>query len=582
MAGGKETPRQKMIGMMYLVLTALLALNVSKSILDAFVAIEDNIQKANLTELFRGNERESQLIELAADKTNPAKSKKAQMMRDIIDVIDTKTAERIKLIDDLKLEVLEACGEDLASMNTEESIILDKYDAKNAPLKPIRMNLANVNGKDKYDEPMNILIGDDIKKPTGQGAKLWASLLSFRKELTETVASSQMLGGDKPSMSKEYFFKAPSINSFKSQQDLDAQLKKAIDKSNVHPDDVSMIMEIYKSLTKEERSTVNDVEGVHWIGKTFDHAPSVAAIASLSSLQKDILAARANAITLIRKRVGGADYSFNKIFASAIGPDIVNEGEEFDLKVMMVAYDSDNQPEVSLNGELVEDVHDGQANISMKAQGSSMELSGTVTIQNKAGMKKTVPWQKTIQVMKPAGSIELPELNVLYRGYNNRAVATASGFPETVLSPTGATIQRSGSEYIVKPGSGRTATLAVSGRTADGRTVQLKRVQYRVLPLPDAALYWGAQKNGGRASVGEAKLFTKYGPEIPLSATFSLVRWEMTSAGASRSVRGTGDKLSQDALNMVRATPTGRLITISCQYRDPAGVLRRTTSSFTK
>ena len=48
MGGGKETPRQKMIGMMYLVLTALLALNVSKSILDAFVAIEENIQKANL------------------------------------------------------------------------------------------------------------------------------------------------------------------------------------------------------------------------------------------------------------------------------------------------------------------------------------------------------------------------------------------------------------------------------------------------------------------------------------------------------------------------------------------------------
>ena len=31
MSGGKETPRQKMIGMMYLVLLALLAMNVSKS-----------------------------------------------------------------------------------------------------------------------------------------------------------------------------------------------------------------------------------------------------------------------------------------------------------------------------------------------------------------------------------------------------------------------------------------------------------------------------------------------------------------------------------------------------------------------
>lgn len=39
MAGGKETPRQKLIGMMYLVLTALLALNVSVTVLDKFIDI---------------------------------------------------------------------------------------------------------------------------------------------------------------------------------------------------------------------------------------------------------------------------------------------------------------------------------------------------------------------------------------------------------------------------------------------------------------------------------------------------------------------------------------------------------------
>ncbi|MBL7944309.1 MAG: gliding motility protein GldM, partial [Flavobacteriales bacterium] len=49
MAGGKETPRQKMIGMMYLVLTALLALNVSKEILDAFIAIDKGLHKTNAT-----------------------------------------------------------------------------------------------------------------------------------------------------------------------------------------------------------------------------------------------------------------------------------------------------------------------------------------------------------------------------------------------------------------------------------------------------------------------------------------------------------------------------------------------------
>ena len=45
MAGGKETPRQKMIGMMYLVLTALLAMNISKDVLNAFIQINRGMVK---------------------------------------------------------------------------------------------------------------------------------------------------------------------------------------------------------------------------------------------------------------------------------------------------------------------------------------------------------------------------------------------------------------------------------------------------------------------------------------------------------------------------------------------------------
>ena len=45
MAGYKETPRQKMIGMMYLVLTALLALNVSKDIINAWVGVNGSMEQ---------------------------------------------------------------------------------------------------------------------------------------------------------------------------------------------------------------------------------------------------------------------------------------------------------------------------------------------------------------------------------------------------------------------------------------------------------------------------------------------------------------------------------------------------------
>ncbi|TAF67683.1 MAG: gliding motility protein GldM [Cytophagales bacterium] len=47
MAGGaKETPRQKMVGMMYLVLTAMLALQVSSSIMDKFIFLNDSLEHA--------------------------------------------------------------------------------------------------------------------------------------------------------------------------------------------------------------------------------------------------------------------------------------------------------------------------------------------------------------------------------------------------------------------------------------------------------------------------------------------------------------------------------------------------------
>ena len=44
---GRETPRQKLIAMMYLVLTALLALNLSKDVINAFVVVNESVKKTN-------------------------------------------------------------------------------------------------------------------------------------------------------------------------------------------------------------------------------------------------------------------------------------------------------------------------------------------------------------------------------------------------------------------------------------------------------------------------------------------------------------------------------------------------------
>ena len=46
MASGKLSPRQRMINMMYLVLTALLALNVSKEVLNSFFEVNRGIESS--------------------------------------------------------------------------------------------------------------------------------------------------------------------------------------------------------------------------------------------------------------------------------------------------------------------------------------------------------------------------------------------------------------------------------------------------------------------------------------------------------------------------------------------------------
>ena len=55
MGHGKETPRQKMIGMMYLFYTALMALNVSKDVLDSFIKINNSMNETNQNFVSKNN-----------------------------------------------------------------------------------------------------------------------------------------------------------------------------------------------------------------------------------------------------------------------------------------------------------------------------------------------------------------------------------------------------------------------------------------------------------------------------------------------------------------------------------------------
>lgn len=575
MAGGKETPRQKMIGMMYLVLTALLALNVSKAILDAFVAIEENIQISNLNEWGRGEEKRADLKAVAEDKSAPDVQKKAKALLKYVDQIDKMTADQVKLIDDLKLEILTKCGEKVDGEGPE-SIIVKKYSTAE-PLKPTRMNLMKVDGKDKYDEPMDVMgIAEDLKRPTGNGQKLWDSYNKYRTDLTELIAKSSS------TKEKSYSFKDPKITAYTDYADIKKQLSKSI--KTVAVDDQEALMKIYASLSKNERvdDPEADLKGLHWVGKTFDHSPSVAAIASLSSMQKEILTARADAVALIRSRVGGGEYSFNKIMPLAYGPEVANQNEEVEIQVLMAAFDSDKQPIVTVTGGTLRETKEGKGYVTAKGGSGELNLSGNITILNKSGVPKTLPWEKKIQIMKPQGTVSLPEMNVLYRGYANKIEAVASGYPEAKVTGSGVSISKSGNGYIgTCTGGAKEATISISGfNKVTNKSVPLGSFKFRVRNLPPPSLFFGGVEDGGTASRAETRIFAKYGPEIPLNVNFSVLSWELIVAGAPITAKGTGNTLDAKGVALLKQAKPGSMITFQTQVKGPDGVLRKKSGSF--
>ena len=98
MAGGKLTPRQKMINLMYLVFIAMLALNMSKEVLSAFGILNNKIVESNQLTTKRNDEAFRQLAQQAADQPGQFKIKKEK-----VDKIRALSKEFYEYVEGLKV-----------------------------------------------------------------------------------------------------------------------------------------------------------------------------------------------------------------------------------------------------------------------------------------------------------------------------------------------------------------------------------------------------------------------------------------------------------------------------------------------
>lgn len=127
------------------------------------------------------------------------------------------------------------------------------------------------------------------------------------------------------------------------------------------------------------------------------------------------------------------------------------------------------------------------------------------------------------------GAIGLPEMNMLYRNYNNIVEFALNGSYDSIwLVGNGVEVSPWNDQYIARVvGTGREASLSLYSKK--GNTTTSHGVyKYRVSDLPQPCVYYGSVLMESikyiheSAFTGFTILYAKYPPEIPLKAVFEV------------------------------------------------------------
>ena len=403
MGGGKETPRQKMVGLMYLVLMALLAMNVSKEIINAFVTLNNKIEGSiTNTESFNediiGNlDSKYATLVSTSGKDNPETKRVASL----IGVKDSIVFETRKMCNDLvarNLWMLVGAADPSTLLEEFQGIELAVTDPDNNAdaVSKLKAIVAKINGlgivavdgevvdhgddpyhndlfhitsdgfihikdlsgymkKDDYDTPTRMLAGEDFEHVAPEGAQLMKNLHNYRNKICQLIADKPgeivvEENGEKVSKKINYvldtaFIEDPELLSNEAEkvafaEDVASRVDSMAAINQIDKQDAETLKSIWQRLTIQ-KYVMNHGEKYPWIFGQFDHAPIVAATAVMTSLRSDVLSVQTLATQLIDDRVKVNTFDFNKIEPLAFSASsYINQGDSVGLKVMIAAYDS--------------------------------------------------------------------------------------------------------------------------------------------------------------------------------------------------------------------------------------------------
>ncbi len=508
MGGAKncpETPRQRMIGMMYLVLTAMLALNVSTDILNGFRIVDDSLQNTFKV----NNERVDEMYQ----KFQRAYQDNSQKYE-----FSYKQAKFVKEQADIAISVLDSVKREIA-IRSDAKI----EDIENG------VHLKDVNGKDNR-EAATIVFGISEEDKYGVvGKRVFYILHDYRDSLIAIGT------------------RVDSLNGVNNRQKYYDQFHTLIDISSFDK-------------TEDPNNT--------WQFATFYDQPSGAALAVLSKLQNDIRNAELQMMQNLYEGSDVQDIRINKMEALVI-PESNNvvQGGKYKAKIILAGVDSTKLPKYYLDGRELPngsiELPSGQLG-SHQHRGELMLFAGEDTTRYPFNFEYSVN-PAAVNV----SNTELSVVYRNYENKMHISVPGVAADKIRVNVTGASIKGQGAGKYILKPNDNANEIgIKVQGEIS-GNWTNFPEQKFRVknLPKPDSYISIGDRKIEtdvvSKNILRDSKMTINvgYGPDDLLELGYTVTMFDIKMPGHMNS-NMSGNKLPASEINYINRLNVGDVVVI--------------------
>lgn len=548
MAGGKETPRQKMIGMMYLVLTALLALNISKEVLNGFVKVENSLLTTQGTLSAKVNETNTELeVKYAQNQ------EKVKPFRDQATQVNKSSNDLIAYITELKARAMASSTGDYKE---QEATNFDGFLGKDASGRDTVLNLKYIAQKDEYMALTEFMVGGAPNAPKeGEwtALQLRQSMESYRDELKAI--------------------------SFKDNQGVTRTLP---------PNLLEQLDETFLFGTEME-----DGKEVLWEAANFYDVPLAAVMPLMTKMTLDIQDIQEDILSWLLGSVDAKSYKFTNLLPLVVPEsNYILRGDSFRANVLLAAFDGTNPPEFyvdaqKFNGrdssmldfESIESLPigtDGLGKLRISTKGMQLgdvNYKGLIRFQGPDGNIEPYPfYTPSFTVAEPALVVSPTKMNVFYRGLPNPVEVSVPGVAgdalEVRISGDNKIKKQTDGTYVVDPGKVAEAKITVTATMPDGSKKTLPARDFRVKRIPDPVPSFAGKTPADRIISkkdllsGTRVVGKMVGFDFDVKVTVTSFSIELSRDGILITKKSNGNRLSSDMLEMLNRVNRGNVIYI--------------------